>query len=197
MKTKILIIYAHPDTEPRGNGYHILSEVGNMLLSANRTYALVDLYKDRFNPVMQKEEHYVSGGKDISPEVLAYQKMLSGAEHIVIIHPVWWGGMPAILKGFFDRVLTPGFGYQYENGRPKKLFSEKKAVVFITTGGPAWYSLVLQEARAQRNISRDILGFLGIKTKVFLLAKAGRVTEETKPRIQKLAARGISHLFAK
>lgn len=193
--TKILIIYAHPDTEPRGNGWHILSEVKRTLEMAAVGYDIIDLYKDNFNPVLRAEEHYVSGGNEISPEVLAYQKMISDAEHIVIVHPIWWGTMPAILKGFFDRALTPGFGYKYEKGLPKKLFSDKKAVVFQTSGGPVWYSFVVQELRAQRNMSKDILGFLGIRAKVFLLPKAGRITKETKPRIQKLVARGLPYLF--
>jgi NAD(P)H dehydrogenase (quinone) len=191
---KTLIIYAHPDTEPRGNGYHIFSEVKRTLEAAGIEYALIDLYKDNFNPVLRKEEHYVSGGKEIASEVLAYQKIIADAGKIIIIHPVWWGGMPAILKGFFDRVLTPGFGYKYENGIPKKLFPDKKAAVFMTSAGPIWYSLVIQEARAQRNMRKDILGFLGINAKVFLFPKAGRVTEETKPRIQELVARGLRHL---
>lgn len=190
-----LIIYAHPDTEPRGNGYCILSEVKNALFSANKKYTLVDLYKDNFNPVLRKEEHYVSGGKELASEVLSYQKMIADAEKIIIIHPIWWGGMPAILKGFFDRVLTPGFGYKYEQGIPKKLFSDKKATVFVTSGGPAWYSRAVQEARAQRNMRKDILGFLGINARVFLFAKAGRATEETKLRAQELVVRGMRHLF--
>lgn len=193
--TKILIIYAHPDTEPRGNGWYILSEVKRTLEMAAVGYDIMDLYKDNFNPVLRKEEHYVSGGKEIAPEVLSYQKRIADAKQIIIIHPIWWGTMPAILKGFFDRVLTPGFGYKYMRGIPKKLFPDKKAVVFQTSAGPVWYSYVVQELRAQRNMSKDILGFLGIRAKVFLLPKAGRITEETNSRIQKLVARGLPHLF--
>jgi NAD(P)H dehydrogenase (quinone) len=192
---KTLILYAHPDTEPRGNCYHILLGVRSALASAGEEYALIDLYKDGFNPVMAKEEHYVSGGKSIAEEVLAYQKQIAAAKRLIIIHPVWWGGMPAILKGFFDRVLTPGFGYQYVNGMPKKLFRRKCAVVFLTTGGPWWHSRFVQESRAIRNIANDILGFLGVKTKVFLFSDARMVIEERKKEIRVLAKKGVSHLL--
>ncbi|MBI2120689.1 MAG: NAD(P)H-dependent oxidoreductase [Parcubacteria group bacterium] len=195
MKADILIIYAHPDTKPRGNGWHILSEVQSALVSVGKKYVLVDLYKDGFDPVLRKEEHYVSGGKEIAPEVLAYQKLISDAEQLIVIHPIWWGGMPAILKGFFDRVLTPGFGYKYVRGIPKKLFPDKKAVVFVTSAGPWWYSRVVQEARAQRNMRKDVLGFLGVKTKVFLLPKAGGITEESKSRIRELVTHGLRFIF--
>ncbi len=190
-----VILYAHPNTEQTGNCQTILGATQRLLESRNEEYLLIDLYKDGFNPVLQAEEYYVSGNKFISPEVLKYQEILNDAKYIIVIHPIWWAGMPAMLKGFFDKVLTPGFGYEYINGVPKKLFKGKKSTVFVTSGGPWWWTYFGQGSRASKNIAKDILGFLGIKTKVFLLAEARVVTDETKVKVDKLVNKGIKSLY--
>ncbi len=192
-----VILYAHPNTEKVGNCQTILNETLLFLDKKNHKYLLLDLYKESFNPCLSAEEYYVCGNTDISEETLRYQKILNEAKYIIIIHPIWWAGMPAILKGFFDKVLTPGFGYKYVKGIPRKLFKNKRAVVFETSGGPWWWIHIGQGSRSSKNISKDILGFLGIKTKVYLLPNARRVTDETKLKIEKMIKKGIDHLYSK
>ncbi|MCB9810756.1 MAG: NAD(P)H-dependent oxidoreductase [Candidatus Nomurabacteria bacterium] len=195
MDNEVLIIYAHPKTTIAGNCQHILEAVKKQLGCNSKQYKLLDLYTENFNPVMSASEHYVSGGKQINPDIERYQCLFKKSKYIVLIHPIWWGGMPAILKGFFDRLLTPGFGYKYIKGIPHKLFKDKKAVVFQTSGGPWWWTNVVQNARARYNIKNDILGFVGIESHVLLLTNARAVTEKQKERIRKLTKRGLKKLW--
>jgi NAD(P)H dehydrogenase (quinone) len=71
--------------------------------------------------------------------VSASQELITWAEEIVFIHPVWWSNMPAGLKNWIDSVFVPGFAYKYVNGRPEILLGNKKAKLFCTAGSYAPY----------------------------------------------------------
>jgi putative NADPH-quinone reductase len=144
---------------------------------------------------LSKEEHYPSGGKKISSQNKKYQTKIKKADKLIFIYPLWWGSMPAILKGFFDRILTPGFGYYYKkNGLPEKLLKGKKAAVFITSGSPIIYNELLQD-RFTFGISKDILNFCGIKNKVFQIDKATKLTDAQKKKVKDKVNKGINYLF--
>ena len=98
------VIYAHPYE----NSYNkaILDMAIKSLQVRKKKYALIDLYRDNFDPVMTKEELacYGKGGfKD--PLVEKYNKILDETEKVVLIFPIWWYDSPAILRGFFDKVM--------------------------------------------------------------------------------------------
>ncbi len=93
-----------------------------------------DLYEIQFNPVLSKED-LVSIDKEIFPaDIMREQKFISRAELICFVYPIWWSGMPAILKGYIERVFTEKFAFKYEKGMPKPLLSGKKIMLFNTTG---------------------------------------------------------------
>jgi NAD(P)H dehydrogenase (quinone) len=97
---------------------------------------LLDLYADGFDPVLSSEE--LVRKISLDDATLRYQDALMEAERIVFVHPDWWGGPPAILKGFLDRTLRPGVAYgQRENDFNEAsgagLFTGKRADVLITT----------------------------------------------------------------
>src|SRR5690606_7614580 len=89
------------------------------------------------------------------------------AEHLVVVYPTWWGTMPAILKGFFDRTFLPGFAFKYRKDSQywDKLLSGKTAHVIITADTPVWYNILEYQRSGEKVIVRNILGFCGIKTK--------------------------------
>jgi putative NADPH-quinone reductase len=96
----------------------VLQLVKNTLDNVGRQYAIIDLYAEGFNPVLNPEEYrqsvdrgYVAKVPD--PAIKEYQKLILQAERITFIYPTWWYGPPAILKGFFDRTFTPGFAYNF------------------------------------------------------------------------------------
>ncbi|MCD8131404.1 MAG: NAD(P)H-dependent oxidoreductase [Lachnospiraceae bacterium] len=103
---KTTIIYAHPWEDSFNNA--VLKEAEK----AAGDYKLIDLYADGFNPVMSKEELAVySRGKFLDPLVAKYNRILDDTDRIIFIFPIWWYDMPAILRGFLDKVMLEGSAY--------------------------------------------------------------------------------------
>ena len=108
MKT---VIFSHPWDGSFNKA--ILDQVVKKLDETKEKYTVIDLNKDGFNPVMtEKELSLYSQGKSIDPLVLKYQEILKNTDELILIFPVWWMSMPAILKGFFDKVMVKGFAYE-------------------------------------------------------------------------------------
>lgn len=106
---RVLIVYAHPDRAGSHNA-EVLREVRDSLESMGQDYRIIDLYRERFDPVMPHAEWAEESlGKDVE----RYQEMVKGSDRLIFIYPVWWYNSPAILKGFFDRVFTSDFAYNF------------------------------------------------------------------------------------
>lgn len=126
---KTCIVIAHP--YPKSFNYAVLEEVKQSL---EGEMSIVDLYQDQFNPVLYPEElKNYNKGIVSDPKVLEYQKQILSSQQLIFIFPIWWYGMPAILKGFLDKVLTPGFAFdENESGLVGKL-THIQQVVAITS----------------------------------------------------------------
>lgn len=168
MENKILIIYAHPNTE--GYNKEILRNVLSHLNKKNKEYKLLDLYHMNFNPVLDQDELIIKGGV-LSTDTLKFQKDISEHNKLIFIYPIWWGSMPAILKGFADKVFSQGFAYKYVNGRPKGLLKNKEALVFSTSGAPDFYNFLTCKKFTKR-LTKDVLSFCGIKSKSKIIGNA-------------------------
>ncbi|HPV69721.1 MAG TPA: NAD(P)H-dependent oxidoreductase, partial [Bacilli bacterium] len=118
----------------------ILDTVTGKLANLNKSYQIIDLNKDGFNPVMtEKELALFSRGQFSDPLVGKYQKMLADTDELVVIFPIWWGDSPAILKGFIDKVMLKGFAYeQGVSGLIGKLTHIKKGYVITTSETPTF-----------------------------------------------------------
>jgi len=187
----MLIIYAHPNKE--GHCGYILEKTLENLKKENKNYHLLDLYAEKFNPVLAPEEHYSSGKKDFGEDILKYQELLKKYNRILIIYPTWWNGAPAILKGFFDKILTGGFAFHYENGKPIAHLKGKVAAI-CTTGGPKLYSKIFAKNSALLNVTRYTFGFCGYKSKGFLIGNSNKLTEKQKTKIKNIVPKALEYL---
>lgn len=117
-----------------------------------------------FDPVLR--DGY-DQGQGLETDLLEAQRHIHWAEHLVFVYPVWWGGLPALLKGFFDRVFLPGFAFRYRGNSQlwDKLLSGRTADLLVTLDTPPWYFRWIYGAPAHRQMTRTILGFAGIKTR--------------------------------
>ncbi|MCB2035234.1 MAG: NAD(P)H-dependent oxidoreductase, partial [Ottowia sp.] len=80
------------------------------------------------------------------------------------VTPLWWGSVPALLKGFFDRTLQRGWAYRYKpNGMPEGLLAGRSARVLLTTDSPGWYLRLVQGSPTERQLVRSTLRFCGLK----------------------------------
>ena len=105
----VLIIYSHPN-ETSYNA-SILQTVQKHLAPEYRV-KIVDLYKENFDPVLRFDETHKRRDLQHNEDMKPYKDLLSWADQLIFIFPTWWSGMPAILKGFIDRVFVAGFAYQ-------------------------------------------------------------------------------------
>jgi putative NADPH-quinone reductase len=164
----ILIITAHPS--PLGHTHRLANAYKESAQKAGHTVEVIDLYTSEYQlPFLT----YTSTNVDTNdyPDLPArawHQSRVSNADEVVIVHPMWWGVMPAILKNWCDNVLTRGFGFTVENGKYKGLLSPRRARVIVTSGAPAWlYWILLMPLRTIWN--QLTLGFCGFKFASFTL----------------------------
>ncbi|MBF9018324.1 MULTISPECIES: NAD(P)H-dependent oxidoreductase [unclassified Oceanispirochaeta] len=103
----VCIILAHPDSTSLS--YQIFHETAAILEARGETVHRQDLHSEEFDPVMPLDE--LKRRMSLDPHVSRYARELGESRHIIIVHPDWWAGPPAILKGWVDRVFRPGTAY--------------------------------------------------------------------------------------
>ncbi|MBD3209410.1 NAD(P)H-dependent oxidoreductase [Candidatus Woesearchaeota archaeon] len=200
---RTIIIYVHP--AKKGHNASFLERAERWLRENDEEYELVDLYEKGYDPVLQKQEHPSSGTPAVSEETKRYQEKIKGADRLILIYPIWNGGPPAILKGFFDRVFTARFAFRYQRlpfpifglrARPVGLLRGKKAVVFLTSGSMRWTQRLFLRDFYRVAAKKAVLSFCGIRTKVSLLdGCTGPLTRRQRQKIERMAVRGLRWLF--
>ncbi|HEX2215207.1 MAG TPA: NAD(P)H-dependent oxidoreductase [Xanthobacteraceae bacterium] len=137
---RVLYLYAHPLPE----SFHaaILKEALAGLAEAKHEVDLADLYAEGFDPVMSVEERrdYHDTSKNQS-RVESYVARLHAADALVVQFPVWSFGPPAILKGYFDRLLMPGVAFDISDpANVKQLLGNIRKIAGIATYGRPWWN---------------------------------------------------------
>lgn len=132
---RVLVLYAHPVETSFNAATHRATVDG--LKEAGHVVDDCDLYAEGFNPVMSREERLNYHDEAICQEpVQGYVDRVLAADALVLVHPVWNFGYPAILKGFFDRVFVPGVSFRLVDGKVKPcLHNIKKLGAVVTYGG--------------------------------------------------------------
>ena len=99
---------------------------------------MIDLVADGFNPTMSEIDlAQYNRGKTPDPLVTKYGEMLQGTDELVIIFPIWWGMMPAIFKGFIDKVLLKGLAYRYsDDGAMLPALNIRRTLLITTSQSP-------------------------------------------------------------
>lgn len=132
------IIFAHPWHGSFNKA--VLDTITAKLTRQGEDFTVIDLNKDGFNPVFTEQELALyNKGAFIDPLVGRYQEILRSTRRLIITFPVWWGTMPAILKGFFDKVMLVGFAYGYNEQGLVPLLEIPESLVITTSQGPTEY----------------------------------------------------------
>ena len=163
---KSLIVTAHPSS--KGFTHSIAAAYKKGRESMGHTVEILDLYKTDLKQDYFKFEDLKEDS--MKPDAVrdAMQAKIKEADDIVIIHPLWWIGAPAILKNYIDVNFSAHFAFKYVNGRPVGLLPGKTAHVFITCDGSKWIYRIL--AMPFKTIWKyGILGLCGLKVKTFSL----------------------------
>lgn len=135
----VLVVYCHPVETSFASALH--QEVLKNLLASGHTVDDCDLYAEGFDPVMSREERLQYHEVPRNREPLAdYVARLNKADALVLCFPTWCFGLPAMLKGFFDRLLMPGVAFDISDPAHVKpmLTHIKRIAAVVTYGRPRW-----------------------------------------------------------
>jgi NAD(P)H dehydrogenase (quinone) len=129
---KNLIIYAHPNS---GSLNHFFKQtILETLQESGEEVEVRDLYEINFNPVLSLNDMNGQRMGKVASEIQTEQDFITWADRIIFVYPIWWTGMPAIMKGYIDRVFSYGFAYRYDDGVQKGLLTGKKTVIVNSHG---------------------------------------------------------------
>lgn len=127
-----LVVYSHPN--PKSFNHAILEAFSKALKEKGDEVRIRDLYAQNFDAVLKASDFEAMAEKRASEDVLEEQKHVAWADVITFIFPLWWAGMPAIARGYLDRVLSDGFAYRFDEKGHHRLLADKKALTITTLG---------------------------------------------------------------
>ena len=174
------IIVANPCNDSFSKS--ILENVANSLKEKGKSYEVIDLYQDNFNPVMNsKDVELYSKGESSDELVKKYQSILKSTDQLVCIFPIWWNSCPAMLKGFFDKVFLKEFAFKEENKRPIGLLTNIKCGAVITTSESDTEYIVKElDNPIESTFVKGILNVAGINNIEWINANLADKSEESK-----------------
>jgi putative NADPH-quinone reductase len=160
MKKRILVILGHPNRDSFCGA--IANSYFEGAKASGNEVQLLSVGDLDFDPVLHMG---YSSSQTLEADLAAGQAAITWAQHIVFVYPNWWGTMPAVLKGFIDRVLLPGFAFRYREGTPfwDRLLTGRSAHLIVTMDTPPWYYRLVFRMPGHNEMKRTILDFCGIK----------------------------------
>lgn len=159
MIKKVLIINGHPNKESLSFAFAEAYKKG--ALESNFEVQEIVISNLNFNPNL---EFGYQKRTELEPDLLESWEKIKWADHLVWIYPVWWGGIPAMMKGFIDRIFLPGFAFQYRENSIfwDKLLKGKSAHIITTLDQPSWYYWLVYGRPSVNQLKKSTLQFCGI-----------------------------------
>ncbi len=156
----ILIINGHPDAE--SYNWALADAYKKGAVKAGAEVQEIRIAELDFNVNL---EFGYRKRTELEPDLLAAQEQIKWADHIVWVYPVWWGSVPAILKGFLDRVLLPGFAFKKREGSVwwDKYLTGKTSRIICTMDQPTWYYRWMNGRPSHTAMKKLTMNFIGIK----------------------------------
>ncbi len=160
MKNKVLVILGHPDSDSLCG--HFADNYVNTAQASGKEVRFIKLGEMNFDLVLR---HGYAKRQEHEPELAYFRESIEWAQHIVFFYPIWWGAMPALLKGAIDRVFLPGFAFKYRANSKfwDRLLSGRSAHLFTTMDTPPWYYRLVYRMPGHHQMKKTILEFSGIK----------------------------------
>ncbi len=152
---RVLVIHAHPVEDSYNAALY--RRALESLRAAGHEVDACDLYAEGFQPVLTRDERvgYHAVPANRAP-VEDYVARVERAEALVLVFPVWNFGLPAMLKGFFDRVFLPGVSFRLVEGKVRpNLHNIRKLTIVTTYGGARWRALLMGDP--PRKIGKRVL----------------------------------------
>lgn len=185
---RIAIINGHPNRDSFNFGVAKAYKEGAVESGAEiREIIIADL---DFNPNLQ---FGYQKRMELELDLVKAWEIIQWADHLVWVHPVWWGGLPARMKGFVDRLFLPGFAYKYRENSLwwDKLLKGKTAHIITTIDQPGWYYRLFYGRPSVNQLRKSILEFCGVKPVKVTYLGIIRTSNEEQRRQWLNKARGL------
>jgi len=155
----ILIINGHPNNDSLSFALADAYKKGAEAMGAN--VQNITISQLNFNSNLSKGYKQRT---ELEPDLLDAWEKIKWAQHLVWVHPVWWGGLPAITKGFIDRLFLPGMAFKYKPNSLfwDKLLKDKTARIITTMDQPSWYYHWVYKQPSINQLKKTVLEFCGI-----------------------------------
>lgn len=160
MPKRVLVIFGHPTINS------LCGSLANSFVAAaenaGHEVRRINLAELTFDPLLR---HGYAEPQELEPDLLDAQAELTWAEHVVFVYPMWWGSMPALLKGFIDRTFLPGFAFKYHKRSPlwTRLLAGRTAELLVTMDTPPLFNRLVNRSPGERAMKRSVLQFTGLK----------------------------------
>ncbi|WP_374439586.1 NAD(P)H-dependent oxidoreductase [Pseudomonas panipatensis] len=160
MGKRMLVILGHPSADSFCGA--LTDAYVQAAQAAGHDVRLLRLGELRFDPLLHAGYRAI---QPLEPDLQRAQADIGWAEHLTFVFPIWWGGVPALLKGFLDRVLLPGFAFKYRAGQafPQPLLKGRSAHLLATMDTPPWYFQWVYRMPGLQQMRKTTLAFCGIK----------------------------------
>lgn len=180
---KIFLLLGHCDDS--GMCGAIANSYESAARAAGHTVERMNIGQMHFDPVLHKGYRAM---QELEPDLKRFQELVQWCDHFVIIYPVWWVGMPALLKGLFDRAWLPGSAFRYIKTKAGKrtifwhrLFRGKTARTILTSGTAPWLVRFLP-GNVNAQLKWGILWFAGFKVRSTWFGPSENVPDDRRAR---------------
>ncbi len=180
---KILVLLGHPDKT--GLCGDIVDAYCAAARAAGHTVDRMNIGEMQFDPTLWKGYRV---RQVCEPDLCKFQELLTAADHFVIVYPVWWVGMPALLKGLFDRAWLPGSAFRYIKTKTgektifwHRLFRGKTARTILTSGTAPWLVRFLP-GNVNAQLRWGILWFAGFSVRSTWFGPSENIPEARRAR---------------
>lgn len=180
---KIFILLGHPDRS--GVCGELADAYEQAAKEGRHEVQRLNIGEMQFDPILHQGYRAV---QQLEPDLKKFQELVKWADHFVVVHPVWWVGMPAILKGLFDRAWLPGSAFRYIKTKAGKntifwhrLFRGKTARVIVTSGTAPWLVRFLP-GNVNAQLKWGILWFAGFSVRTTWFGPAENIPEAHKAK---------------
>jgi len=168
----VLNVFCHPNRDTVGGA--VLDRVVEGVTAAGHTSEVADRYRESFNPVMSERDMEQFQGVAMTDDVLAEQARIERCDALCFVFPIWWYGMPAMMKGWLDRVWSAGWAYHWEHDPEGSLLRPRPCTLLVPTGSS---QALMDEWGYDKEIDHlwryGVLGYCGVEPiKIHLLLDA-------------------------
>lgn len=181
---RIFILLGHPNKDTLTGEFANVYE--REAIAAGHEVRRSNIGDLKFDPILHMGYKTI---QELEPDLKLVQENMKWADHFVLLYPLWWSAMPALLKGMWDRMFLPGFAFRFHKGGRglmdmggwDKMLKQKTCRVIVLSKSPAWMIKFLF-GDFTNEVERAILGFAGYRVKMTSIGNSESLSDKSKAK---------------